>query len=132
MSLSDPIADMLTRIRNAARIGRKQVNIKASNICAGIAAVLKRQGYIGDFDRIDDGRQGILRVTLKYDAEGGSVINEIKRISKPGRRIYSSVDDLPYVLNGMGTAIVSTSKGVMSDRSCREGKVGGEILCTVN
>jgi len=73
-----------------------------------------------------------LRVTLKYDAEGGSVIDEIKRISKPGRRIYSSVDDLPYVLNGMGTAIVSTSKGVMSDRSCREAKVGGEIVCTVS
>lgn len=132
MSLSDPIADMLTRIRNAARIGRKQVNIKASNICAGIAAVLKRQGYIEDFDRIDDGRQGILRVTLKYDAEGGSVIREIKRISRPGRRIYSSVADLPYVLNGMGTAIVSTSKGVMSDRSCREASVGGEIVCTVS
>jgi len=132
MSLSDPIADMLTRIRNAARIGRKQVNIKASNICAGIAAVLKRQGYIEDFDRIEDGRQGILRVTLKYDAEGRSVINEIKRISRPGRRIYSSVAELPYVLNGMGTAIVSTSKGVMSDRSCREASVGGEILCTVS
>ncbi len=132
MSLSDPIADMLTRIRNAARIGREQVNIKASNICAGIAAVLKQEGYIEDFDRIDDGKQGILRVSLKYSAEGGSVIGEIKRISKPGRRIYSSVDDLPYVLNGMGTAIVSTSKGVMSDRSCREAKVGGEILCTVS
>lgn len=132
MSLSDPIADMLTRIRNAARIGREQVNIRASNICAGIAAVLKQQGYIEDFDRIDDGKQGILRVSLKYSAEGDSVIGEIKRISKPGRRIYSSVDDLPYVLNGMGTAIVSTSKGVMSDKSCREAKVGGEILCTVS
>ena len=132
MSLSDPIADMLTRIRNAARINKKQVNIKASNICEGIAAVLKKEGYIEDFDRIDDGQQGIIRVTLKYDQDGNSIIVEIARTSKPGLRIYSSVDKLPRVLAGMGIAIVSTSKGVMSDKSCREAKVGGEILCTVN
>jgi len=132
MSLSDPIADMLTRIRNAMRINRNQVNIKASNICEGIAAVLKREGYIEDFDRIDDGKQGILRIILKYDQEGHSIINEITRTSKPGRRVYSSVDKLPRVLAGMGIAIVSTSKGVMSDKSCREAKVGGEILCTVS
>ncbi len=132
MSLSDPIADMLTRIRNAMRISRDQVNIKASNICGGIAAVLKKEGYIEDFDRIDDGKQGILRIILKYDQDGGSIINEITRTSKPGRRIYSSVDKLPRVLAGMGIAIVSTSKGVMSDKSCREAKVGGEILCTVS
>jgi small subunit ribosomal protein S8 len=132
MSLSDPIADMLTRIRNAVRINKNEVNIKASNICEGIAAVLKKEGYIEDFDRIDDGRQGILRVTLKYDQEGQAIINEIKRISKPGCRIYSSVDELPHVLAGMGIAIVSTSSGVMSDRSCREANVGGEILCTVS
>jgi len=131
MSLSDPIADMLTRIRNAVRINRKQVNIKASNICEGIAAVLKQEGYIEDFDRIDDSRQGILRVTLKYDQVGKPVISEITRISKPGKRIYSSVEQLPHVLAGYGIAIVSTSKGVMSDRSCRKAKVGGEILCTV-
>jgi small subunit ribosomal protein S8 len=132
MSLSDPVADMLTRIRNAARIGRETVNIRASNICAGIAEVLKREGYVEDFDRIDDGKQGILRVTLKYDDGGQSVISEITRTSKPGRRIYSSVDDLPHVLGGYGIAIVSTSKGVMSDKNCRESKVGGEILCTVS
>jgi len=132
MSLSDPIADMLTRIRNAMRINRNQVNIKASNICEGIAAVLKKEGYIEDFDRIDDSKQGILRIILKYDQEGRSIINEITRTSKPGRRVYSSVDKLPRVLAGMGIAIVSTSKGVMSDKSCREAKVGGEILCTVN
>jgi small subunit ribosomal protein S8 len=132
MSLSDPIADMLTRIRNAARINKSEVNIKASNICEGIAAVLKKEGYIEDFDRIDDGRQGILRITLKYDQEGLAIINEIKRISKPGCRIYSSVDELPRVLAGMGIAIISTSSGVMSDRSCREANVGGEILCTVS
>jgi len=132
MSLSDPIADMLTRIRNALRIDKGEVNIKASNICEGIAAVLKKEGYIEDFDRIDDGRQGILRVTLKYDQEGQAVINEIIRTSKPGCRIYSSVDELPHVLAGMGIAIISTSSGVMSDRSCREANVGGEILCTVS
>ena len=132
MSLSDPIADMLTRIRNAVRVNKSTVNIKASNICEGIAAVLKNEGYIEDVDRIDDGKQGILRITLKYDREGQSIINEITRISKPGCRIYSSVDKLPRVLGGMGIAIVSTSKGVMSDRSCREANVSGEIVCTVN
>jgi len=131
MSLSDPIADMLTRIRNAVRINKSEVNIKASNICEGIAAVLKKEGYIEDFDRIDDSRQGILRIALRYDQDGRSIINEITRTSKPGRRIYSSVDKLPHVLAGMGVAIVSTSKGVMSDKDCRQANVGGEILCTV-
>jgi len=132
MSLSDPIADMLTRIRNAARINEKQVNIRASKICKGIAAVLKNEGYIEDFDLIDDGKQGILRVTLKYDQDGRAVINQITRTSKPGRRIYSPIEQLPHVMGGMGIAIVSTSKGVMSDRSCRKVNVGGEILCTVS
>jgi len=132
MSLSDPIADMLTRIRNAARINRKQVNIKASKTCEGIANVLKEEGYIEDFDVIDDGKQGILRVTLKYDSEGQPVIKDITRTSKPGRRVYSTVSELPYVLGGMGIAIVSTSKGVMSDRNCRKANVAGEILCTVS
>jgi len=132
MSLSDPIADMLTRIRNATRVNKSEVKIKASNICQGIAAVLKNEGYIEDFDRIDDSRQGILRITLKYDQDGHPIINELKRTSKPGRRVYAPVDKLPRVLAGMGIAIVSTSKGVMSDRNCREANIGGEILCTVN
>jgi len=123
---------MLTRIRNAVRINQSEVNIKASKICEGIASVLKKEGYIEDYDIIDDGKQGILRVTLKYDENGRSIINEITRTSRPGRRVYSSVDELPNVLGGMGVAIVSTSKGVMSDRSCRKGNVGGEILCTVS
>jgi small subunit ribosomal protein S8 len=131
MSLSDPIADMLTRIRNAMRINKSEVNIKSSKICEGIAAVLKNEGYIEDFDQIDDGRQGILRVTLKYDQDGRSVISEMTRISKPGRRIYSSVERLPHVLAGMGMVIVSTSKGVMSDRNCRKENISGEILCKV-
>lgn len=132
MTLSDPIADMLTRIRNAARISRAQVNVKASNICVGVANVLKKEGYILDYDRIDDGYQGIIRVILKYDQDGGSVISEITRVSKPGCRIYSAVGDLPRVMGGMGIAIVSTSKGVMSDNECRQANVGGEILCTVS
>lgn len=132
MSLSDPIADMLTRIRNAVRIGQSQVSISASRICEGIAAVLKDEGYILDFDRIDDGKQGILRVTLKYDEDGRPVISEINRTSKPGKRTYSSVDKLPRVLGGYGIAVISTSKGIMSDRSCRRANVGGEVLCTVS
>jgi small subunit ribosomal protein S8 len=132
MSLADPIADMLTRIRNALRINKEQVEIKASNICAGIADVLKKEGYIKDFDRIDDGKQGILRIALKYDQQGQSVINEVKRVSKLSRRVYSSVDELPRVLGGMGIAVVSTSKGVMSDRDCRQANVGGEVLCMVS
>lgn len=132
MSLSDPIADMLTRIRNALRINESQVNIKASKICEGIASVLRKEGYIEDFDRIDDGKQGILRVILKYDENNQPVISEITRTSRPGKRVYSSVEELPHVLGGLGIAIVSTSKGVMSDRSCRQANVGGEMLCTVN
>jgi len=132
MSLSDPIADMLTRIRNSMRIGRQQVDIRASNMCEGIAKVLKEEGFIEGYDRIDDSRQGILRIDLKYDDDGVSVIREIRRVSKPGRRIYSGVADLPHVLNGMGIAVVSTSNGVMSDRKCRLEKFGGEVLCIVN
>jgi small subunit ribosomal protein S8 len=132
MSLSDPIADMLTRIRNAIRTGRKEVNIRCSKVCRGIAAVLKEEGYIEDFDRIDDAKQGILRIRLKYNSEGRPIIETITRISKPSRRIYSSILELPHVMGGMGIAIVSTSKGVMSDKNCRRENVSGEILCTVS
>ena len=131
MSWSDPIADMLTRIRNAARVGKATVDVKASKVCQGIAEVLKKEGYIEGYDRIDDGKQGFIRVILKYDQDGQSVITDIKRISKPGCRRYVGVDELPTVLGGMGISVVSTSKGIVSDRNCRESKVGGEILCTV-
>jgi len=131
MSWSDPIADMLTRIRNAARTGKPVVDVKASKVCQGIADVLKSEGYIEGYDRIDDGKQGFLRITLKYDPDGGSAITEIKRISKPGCRRYSSVDELPVVLGGMGITVVSTSKGIISDRNCRENKVGREVRCSV-
>jgi small subunit ribosomal protein S8 len=131
MSLSDPIADMLTRIRNGVRIKARQVNVKASKVCMAIASVLKTEGYIDDFDKIDDAKQGILRIALKYDQTGRSAIEQIKRVSKPGRRVYSPVEDLPVVMNGMGISVVSTSKGMMSDRSCRQARMGGEIICMV-
>ena len=130
--MTDPIADMLTRIRNANRVGRRLVLIPHSKICSGIAQVLKDEGYIEEYDRIEDGRQGQLRVKLKYASNGGKVIHAIDRESKPGRRVYRGVGDLPRVLNGMGIAVVSTSKGVMSDRKAREQNVGGELLCTVS
>ncbi len=132
MNNQDPIADMLTRIRNANRVGRKLVLINKSKICTGIAQVLKEEGYIDAFDVIDDGKQGQLRVKLKYSMAGDKVIHEIDRLSKPGRRVYNKVEELPKVLNGMGIAVISTSKGVMSDRQAREQNVGGELLCTVS
>ncbi len=132
MNNQDPIADMLTRIRNANRVGRRLVLIPKSKICTGIAQVLKEEGYIEEFDVIDDDQQGQIRVKLKYSMSGDKVIHAIDRESKPGCRVYRKVDELPKVLNGMGIAVVSTSKGVMSDRKAREQNVGGELLCTVS
>jgi len=123
---------MLTRIRNANRVGRRFVQIPKSKICTGIAQVLKDEGYIDSFDVIDDDRQGQIRIKLKYTNTGQKVIHVIDRESKPGCRVYRGVDGLPKVLNGMGIAVVSTSKGVMSDRKAREANVGGELLCTVS
>ena len=132
MSLSDPIADMLTRIRNAGRTGKPEVKVRASKICRGVAETLKSEGYIKGYDQIDDGKQGLIRVQLKYSEDGDFVITEIKRVSKPGRRVYSSVADLPDVLGGLGITIVSTSRGIMSDRNCRKANIGGELICMVN
>lgn len=132
MSLSDPIADMLTRIRNSARMKRKTVNIAASGVCEGIARVLKDEGYIEDYSRVDDGRQGLLRVHLRYGPAGEQLFTELDRVSRPGRRVYRGVTQLPKPLGGLGIAIVSTSSGVLSDRQCRQKKIGGEILCTVS
>ena len=132
MNNQDPIADMLTRIRNANRVGRRMVLIPKSKICTGIAQVLKDEGYIEEYDVIEDATQGQIRVKLKYALNGDKVIHVIDRESKPGCRVYRGVNDLPKVLNGMGIAVVSTSKGVMSDRRAREQNVGGELLCTVS
>ena len=131
MNNQDPIADMLTRIRNANRVGRRMVLIPKSKICGGIAQVLKDEGYIEEYDVVEDENQGQIRIKLKYSLTGEKVIHQIDRASKPGRRIYNKVDELPNVLNGMGIAVVSTSKGVMSDRRARSQKLGGEVLCTV-
>lgn len=133
MNNQDPIADMLTRIRNANRVGRRMVLIRHSKICSGIAQVLKDEGYIEEYDVIEDGTgQGQIRVKLKYASNGEKVIHTLDRQSKPGRRLYQKVEALPRVLAGMGIAVVSTSKGVMSDRRARESNVGGELLCTVS
>jgi small subunit ribosomal protein S8 len=132
MNNQDPIADMLTRIRNANRVGRRLVLIPRSKICLGIAQVLKDEGYIEHYDSIDDDKQGQIRVKLKYALNGDKVIHVIDRESKPGRRVYRGVGDLPRVLNGMGIVVISTSKGVMSDRKAREENVGGELLCIVS
>ena len=132
MNNQDPIADMLTRIRNANRVGRRFVLIPRSKICLGIAQVLKDEGYIEEFESIDDATQGQIRVKLKYASSGAKVIQTIDRRSKPGCRVYRGAKDLPTDLNGMGICVVSTSKGVMSDRRAREQNVGGELLCTIS
>jgi small subunit ribosomal protein S8 len=131
MATSDPIADMLTRIRNASRVGKPTVRIKRSKICLGIAQVLKDEGFIADFDSIDDANQGEIRVHLKYGDRGEKVIQRLERASKPGCRVYRGARALPRVLDGLGVAIVSTSRGVVSDRKARQMNVGGELICTV-
>jgi small subunit ribosomal protein S8 len=131
MAISDSIADMLTRIRNAARNKAPRVDCRNSKVCAGIAKVLKEEGYITGFDIIEDGRQGILRLDLKYGPHGEQIINVITRMSKPGCRVYSGVEELPRPMAGLGIAIVSTPKGVLSDRQARKERVGGELLCVV-
>ena len=131
MNTTDPIADMLTRIRNANNAKFKTVDVPASKIKKSIAETLVEEGYIKSFEVIDDGVQGILRITLKYDEKGKRVISGLRRISKPGLRIYSSKDELPKVLNGLGIALISTSKGIVTDRKARELGVGGEVLAYI-
>lgn len=128
---SDPIADMLTRIRNALHVRRKQVSIPASKMKAGIARVLKEEGYINGFDIIEDAKQGVLRIDLKYGPRGETVLHNLERVSRGGCRVYKKVGELPRVLDGLGVAIVSTPQGVLSDRVCRERRLGGELVCTV-
>lgn len=131
MATSDPIADMLTRVRNALRMRHNDVRVKRSRVCLGIAQVLKEEGYIRDFASIDDANQGEIRIELKYGDRGEQVLQGLRRFSKPGCRVYRGVEELPRVLDGLGIAVLSTSKGVMSDRQCRQQRVGGEVLCTV-
>ncbi|MCI8396981.1 MAG: 30S ribosomal protein S8 [Clostridia bacterium] len=131
MNTTDPIADMLTRIRNANSSKHKTVDIPASKMKLSIADILFKEGYIKSFEEISNEVQGTIRVTLKYDEKGNRVIAGIKRISKPGLRIYASKEELPQVLNGLGIAIVSTSKGIMTDKEARKIGLGGEVLAYV-
>lgn len=131
MNTTDPIADMLTRIRNANSSKHKTVDIPASKMKVAIADILFKEGYIKSFEEISNDVQGTIRVTLKYDEKGNRVIAGIKRISKPGLRIYASKEELPQVLNGLGIAIVSTSKGIMTDKEARKIGLGGEVLAYV-
>ena len=131
MQISDVIADMLTRIRNANDAKHESVDIPASNLKKSIAQILLEEGYIKNFQLVEDGKQGIIRITLKYAAGKQKVIHGLKRVSKPGLRIYSNCEDMPKVMNGLGIVIVSTSKGVMTDKKARQANVGGEILAFV-
>ena len=131
MSLTDPVADMLTRIRNASAARHEKVLVPNSRLKVRIAEVLKDEGFIKDFLVHQDGPQGAITVLLKYSADREPAISEIKRVSRPGLRRYVPTDSIPRVLNGMGIAILSTSKGVMADREARKQKVGGELICTV-
>ena len=131
MQISDVIADMLTRIRNANNAKHESVDIPASKVKKGIADILLNEGYIKSYQVIDDGRQGVLRITLKYLPGKVKVIQGLRRVSKPGLRIYSNCEDMPRVMRGMGVAIISTSKGIMTDKQARKENVGGEVLAFV-
>ncbi len=131
MVMTDPIADMLTRLRNANSVYHEKVEIPGSKIKVAIANILKEEGFIKDFDFIQDSKQGLLRVNLKYGPNREKVITGIKRISKPGLRVYAKNDQLPRVLGGLGIAIVSTSKGIMSDKQARKNGLGGEVIAYV-
>ena len=131
MNTTDPIADMLTRIRNANSAKHKTVDVPSSKMKTAIAEILFKEGYIKSFEIISNENQGIIRITLKYDEKGIRVIDGIKRISKPGLRVYANKEELPRVLNGLGTAIISTSQGLKTDKEAREAGIGGEVLAYI-
>jgi len=131
MQITDSIADLLTRIRNASTAKHDTVDVPASNMKKSIAQILVDEGYLKGFQVIDDGKQGIIRITLKYGENKTPVISGLRRVSKPGLRIYSNCEDMPKVMKGLGIAIISTSKGVMTDRKARQENVGGEVLAFV-
>ena len=131
MTMTDPIADMLTRIRNANTVGHETVEIPASRMKKSIAEILKAEGYIADFEVIDDNKQGIIKVTMKYGANKEKVISGIKKISKPGLKVYAKANEVPKVLGGLGIAILSTNQGVITDKEARKLQVGGEVLAFV-
>ena len=131
MQITDPVADMLTRIRNANSAKHDTVDVPASNLKKAIAQILLDEGYIKSFELVDNGNQGIIHITLKYLAKKQQVISGLKRVSKPGLRIYAGADEIPYVLKGLGIAIISTSQGVMTDKKARQNHIGGEVLAFV-
>ncbi len=131
MNTTDPIADMLTRIRNANSQKHKTVDVPCSNMKKSIANILFKEGYIAAYEEINDTAQGVIRITLKYDEKGNRVIDGLKRISKPGLRVYASKEELPQVLNGLGVALISTSKGIKTDREARKEGLGGEVLAYI-
>ena len=131
MQMADVIADMLTRIRNANDAKHATVDIPASNMKKAIAEILVKEGYVKSYETIEDGKQGVIRITLKYQGNKQKVLRGIRRVSKPGLRIYASCEEMPRVMNGLGIAIVSTSKGIMTDKQARKENVGGEVLAFV-
>ncbi len=131
MGMTDPVADMLTRIRNAAKANKKWIDVPASKLKKELAQTLEDEHFIGKFRCVDDKKQGVLRIFLKYDNDDKPIIKGIKRISRPGLRKYSQADKLPRVLNGLGIAVISTSSGVMTDRDARKKGIGGEVICHV-
>ncbi|MFC4713773.1 MAG: 30S ribosomal protein S8 [Bacillota bacterium] len=131
MTMTDPIADMLTRIRNANMVRHEKLELPASNVKKDIAEILKREGFVRDVEYVEDDKQGMIRIFLKYGANNERVITGLKRISKPGLRVYAKTDEVPRVLNGLGIALVSTSQGLVTDKEARAKKIGGEILAYV-
>ena len=131
MTMTDPIADMLTRVRNANTVRHEKVDVPASNIKKELARILLEEGFIKGYDVIEDGKQGLIRLQLKYGKNGEKVITGIKRISKPGMRVYADNHSVPKVLNGLGISIISTSKGILTDKQARELGIGGEVICYV-
>jgi small subunit ribosomal protein S8 len=129
--MTDPVADMLTRIRNANSVGHEDVSVPASRVKKSIAGILKDEGYINDFDLVTDDKQGMINIKMKYGVDNEKVISGIRKISKPGLRVYAKAEDVPRVLGGLGIAIISTSKGVISDKEARRLGVGGEVICYV-
>ena len=131
MCMTDPLADMLTRIRNAGMVKFETVEMPLSKVKTGVAAILKKEGFINDYQVLDTDTQGVLRIEMKYDQNNERIITNLKRVSKPGRRIYVKHDQIPKVMSGLGIAIISTSKGIFTDKEARAMKIGGELLCEV-
>ncbi|NLW90606.1 MAG: 30S ribosomal protein S8 [Syntrophomonadaceae bacterium] len=131
MAITDPVADFLTRIRNGNMVMHESVEVPSSKLKLGLAAIMKDEGYIKDYEYIEDGKQGVIRIYLKYGANKRKVITGIKRISKPGLRVYVKRDEVPKVLGGLGTAVISTSHGLMTDKKARKQGLGGEVICYI-